>query len=186
MTPLPALALLLLQVARPAAAPPSTSTSPNRSSAPPAAASPLVVRVPGSADSSLTADRLRAAGTRDVQVTSERGEATTYKCVVLRDVLEKSGLDTTAMAAERKSAPAVAVATARDGYTVVFSIGELTTHRSDPRVFLAAETTEGPLPAEQGPVRLVVPGQRARSAYGLSMIEVRFLAENKAKASPSR
>ena len=83
------------------------------------------------------------------------------------------------MAAERKSAPAVVVAIGRDGYTVVFSVGELALHRLDARVFLTGETTGGALPANQGPIRLIVPGQRARSAFALARIEIRFLAENK-------
>jgi hypothetical protein len=86
------------------------------------------------------------------------------------------------MPAERKLAPAIVLVTGRDGYAVVFSLAELTHAGAEPRVFLAAETAAGPLPTEQGPVRLVVPGERARSAFGLARIEVRYLAENK----PSR
>jgi hypothetical protein len=85
------------------------------------------------------------------------------------------------MASQRHLAPAVAVVTARDGYTVVFSVGELLMHRADPRVFLVAESSSGPLPENEGPVRLLVYGDRARSAYGLARVEVKLLAENPAK-----
>ncbi|HYN21801.1 MAG TPA: hypothetical protein VE078_12625, partial [Thermoanaerobaculia bacterium] len=61
-------------------------------------------------------------------------------------------------------------------------VGELLMHRRDPRVFLAAETGAGPLPENEGPVRLVVYGDRVRSIYGLARIEMRYLAENR----PSR
>jgi hypothetical protein len=143
---------------------------------------PLVLRIPGATESAITVDSLRKAGTREVTLSSEKGEAVTYKGVPLLDVLETAGLEMKGMGAERKFAPAVIVASARDGYTVVFSVGELAMHRSDPRVFLTGETTGGPLAAEQGPIRLVVTGQRTRSAFALTRIEVRFLAENK----PSR
>ena len=36
-------------------------------------------------------------------------------------------------------------------------------------------------PDDQGPVRLIVHGDRARSAYALAKIEVKVLAENKKK-----
>jgi len=74
--------------------------------------------------------------------------------------------------------------TTRDGYTVVFSIGELLMHRSDPRVFLVSETAQGPLPANEGPVRMVILGDRARSSYALARVEVRYLAENTPARKP--
>ena len=85
------------------------------------------------------------------------------------------------MPSQRKLAPAIVVVTARDGYTVVFSLGELLKKRADPRVFLVAESASGPLPENEGPERLIVYGDRARSAYGLARIEVKLLAENPAK-----
>jgi hypothetical protein len=140
----------------------------------------VVLRIPGTSDGNVTVESLRKAGTREVPVTSERGESVSYKGVPLLDVLESGGLEMKGMGAGRKLAPAVVIASARDGYTVVFSAGELDMHRSDPRVFLAGATSAGALPAEQGPVRLVVTGQSARSAFALARIEVRFLAENPA------
>ena len=82
------------------------------------------------------------------------------------------------------SAAQVVLASGRDGYTVVFSIGELTANRSNPRVFLVAESSEGPLPENQGPVRLIVYGDKARSAYGLAGIELKGLADNAKPARP--
>jgi hypothetical protein len=139
-------------------------------------APPPILRIPGAADVSVTVENLRKAGTHEIPVTSEKGESVTYKGVPLLDVLEGGGLEIKTMAADRRLAPAIVVATARDGYTVAFSVGELAMHRSDPRVFLAGETTGGALPTDQGPVRLVVTGQRARSVFALAQIEVRILA----------
>jgi hypothetical protein len=116
-------------------------------------------------------------------VEDDKGEATTYRGLPLLSVLESGGLDVSSMAAQRQVAPAVVVAEGRDGYAVAFSLGELLMHRADPRVYLVTETTDGPLPPDQGPVRLIVLGQRARSAYGLSKIEVRFLAKNPPKGA---
>ena len=138
-----------------------------------------VLSVPGSPEKRITPQLLLGHDGREVKLENERGEATTYRGVPLLEVVEKNGLEAQGMGAERRLAPAIVVVSARDGYTVAFSVGELLMHRADPRVYLSAERAQGPLPAEQGPVRLVVIGQRSRSAYGLSRIEIRLLAEDR-------
>jgi hypothetical protein len=144
-----------------------------------AASLPPVLRMPGSPEKTITAESLLGADRQDVRrENSEDGSVTVFHGSSLLDVLEKSGLDTKTMPAGRKLAPAVVIATMRDGYTAVFSIGELLMHRADPRVFLVAETAAGPLPDNEGPVRLIVYGDRTRSAYGLARIELKFLADN--------
>ena len=94
-------------------------------------------------------------------------------------MLEKSGLYVPTMAVQRQYPPAVVLARARDGYTVVFSVGELRAGRANPRIFLVSETASGPLPENEGPVRLVVYGDPVPSAYGLASFELKLLAENK-------
>lgn len=105
------------------------------------------------------------------------GDVLIYHGMPLLEVLEKGGLDLRSMAGERKSAASVVLATARDGYAVVFSIGELRGSRANPKVFLVGETSAGPLPEKEGPVRLIVYGDPARSAYGLATVELRNLAK---------
>jgi hypothetical protein len=141
---------------------------------------PPRLSIPGSADRMIPAESLLGSDSRDVRLESSEGDVTVYHGLPLLEVLEKAGLDTRTMASERKSAPAVVVATARDGYAVAFSVGELRMHRADPKVFLVAETAAGPLPGNEGPVRLIVYGDRARSAYALARIELRYLAGNPA------
>jgi hypothetical protein len=104
-----------------------------------------VLVLPGSPEKTITSQSLRGPGKTDVLQESEQGGATTYRGMPLLEVLEKNGLDVGGMPSQRKIASAVVVAQGRDGYTVVFSIGELLLHRSDPKVFLVAETAEGPL-----------------------------------------
>ena len=120
----------------------------------------------------------------DVIVESGDGEVV-YHGLPLLEVLEKAGLETRTMAAGRKIAPAIVVATARDGYTVVFSVGELLMNRAAPKVYLVSETAAGPLPDNEGPVRLVVLGDRVRSSYGLKTIELRYVSQNPG-ASPAK
>ncbi len=137
-----------------------------------------VVRVPGSPDRPLDPSSLLGSGQRDVRLENSQGDVTVYHGLPLLEVLEKSGLDLKTMAGERKSAAEVVLATARDGYTVVFSIGELRLNRANPKIFLVSESASGPLPDNEGPVRLIVYGDVVRSAYGLARIELRTLAEN--------
>lgn len=124
----------------------------------------------------------------DVVVAAADGD-TVYHGLPLLEVLEKAGVETRSMSGQRKTATAIVVVRSRDGYTVVFSMGELLMHRSDPRVFLVSETAAGPLPDNEGPVRLVVHGDRVRSSYALADVELRYLSQNPgpdAKSPPKR
>ncbi len=142
--------------------------------------SPPMLRVPGAPDKPLDPASLLGRNARDVRIEDAAGNTIVYHGLTLLEVLEKNGLDLKTMAGQRVSAGQVVLASGRDGYTVVFSVGELTANRSNPKVFLVAESSdEGPLPENEGPVRLIVYGDKARSAYGLARIELKTLAENK-------
>ena len=145
------------------------------------AAAPPVLKMPGQAERAVTPESLTGRDARDVRVEEPSGDLVVYHGMALLDVLEKAGLDVKTMAGQRDTAATVVLATGRDGYTVVFSLGELRTARENPKVFLVSETASGPLPDDKGPVRLIVLGDRARSAYALAKIEVKALAENKKK-----
>ena len=149
------------------------------------AASPAtILRLPGSPERPIAPESLLAAGRTDVRLEDAQGDVTVYHGLPLLDVLEKNGVDTRTMPSQRKLAPSVVLATARDGYTVVFSVGELLMHRADPRVFLVAETAAGPLPENEAPVRLIVYGDRARSSYALASVELKALADNTPARKP--
>ena len=139
---------------------------------------PPVLRLPGAAERAVEPASLLGRHQRDVRLEDTGGNSIVYHGVPLLEVLEKAGLDLKTMDGERKSAGQVVLASARDGYTVVFSIGELRANRSNPKVFLVAESSAGPLPENEGPVRLIVYGDRVRSAYGLARIELKTLADN--------
>ncbi len=123
-----------------------------------------MLRVPGAADRAVSPASLVGRGRMDVRVETGVGDAAVYHGMPLLEVIENAGVETKTMAGQRKTAPAIVVAASRDGYTVAFSLGELLMHRSDPRVFLVSESAAGPLPENEGPVRLIVLGDRARSA----------------------
>ena len=149
------------------------------------AAEPPTLHIPGVADRAVLPASLLGRGRMDINVEAAVGDAVVYHGLPLLEVLEKAGLDTRTMAGQRKTAPAIVVVTARDGYTVAFSVGELLMHRADPRVFLVAESAAGPLPENEGPVRLFVQGDRVRSPYGLKTVELRYVGKN-AAAEPAK
>jgi hypothetical protein len=149
-----------------------------------AAPDPVVLRMPGQPDKALASDALLGRGSMDVRLEDVQGNVTVYHGTPLLEVLEKNGLEVRTMAGERKSAAAVVLVRARDGYTVAFSVGELRNSRANPKVFLVAETASGPLPENEGPVRAVTYGDPVRSPYGLASIELRTLAENPAQKKP--
>ncbi len=144
-----------------------------------APAAPPVLKMPGRADQPVTPESLLGRDERDVRLEDVDGNVTIYHGLPLLEVLEKGGLDVRTMAGERKSAAAVVLVTARDGYTVAFSVGELRANRSNPKVFLVSEITGDPLPENEGPVRLIVYADLARSPYALATIELKFLSQNK-------
>lgn len=137
---------------------------------------PPTLRIPGQPDRKIEAASLLGRAARDVRLEDVDGNVTVYHGMPLLEVLEKGGLDLRSMAGERKSAASVVLATARDGYAVVFSVGELRASRANPKVFLVSEGSTGPLPENEGPVRLIVYGDPARSAYALATVELKNLA----------
>ena len=128
----------------------------------------------------LTVADLQRLPTETVDVTYESGEgsqAHTFTGVRLFAVLEQVGL--TVGADERN--PLLLrylVLSAKDGYQVVLSGGELDPNFGNAPILLAWEQDEQPLTGEDGPLRLVVPGDKrgGRYVYGIVRIEVLSIA----------
>ncbi len=103
----------------------------------------------------------------------EDGEAVTYAGVLVGEILKRAGAPIGSELRGNAVATYV-VASATDGYQVVFSLAEL-----DPAFtgndIIVADTIDGkPLSANQGPLRIVAPKdvRRARSIRMLERIEV--------------
>jgi len=149
-----------------------------------AAPDPPVLKMPGQPDRTIAPDSLLGRASMDVRLEDVQGNVTVYHGTPLLEILEKNGLEVRTMAGERKSAAGVVLVRARDGYTVAFSVGELRNNRANPKVFLVAETANGDLPENEGPVRAVTYGDPVRSPYGLASVEVRNLSENPPQKKP--
>jgi DMSO/TMAO reductase YedYZ molybdopterin-dependent catalytic subunit len=106
------------------------------------------------------------------QVTVMAG-TTAYEGVLLEDVLKTAGV-VSGSSLKGKALSTYVLAEGRDGYAVVFSLGELDSAISDGQVVLAETSGGKPLADTQGPFRLVLPKDKigARSVRMLSKLTV--------------
>jgi hypothetical protein len=136
------------------------------------AAGPLVVAGHVQTPLSLSLADLEVLPRTKVQI-DDQGKTITYEGVLVGELLKRAGVP---LGADLRGAVVASyvLASARDGYQVVFSLAEL-----DPAFtgsdIIVADTVDGqPLAAQQGPVRIVAPKdtRRARSIRMLERIEV--------------
>ncbi len=121
---------------------------------------------------SLTAADLAKMPRASVKTTSN-GLETVYEGVWLHEVLKRAGVPL-GSELRGKALSTYVLASAEDGYQVVFSLGELDPSFIDNEILLADTANGKPLFGAQGRFRLVVPHDKpgARSVRLLSKLEV--------------
>ena len=138
------------------------------------AESPVLLRVEGAVKTplALTAEDLAQMPRATAQFERD-GENATYEGVLLYDILRKAGIpfgkDMTG-----KPMASYILATARDGYQVVFAVPEIDPVFAGARVLIADKRDGGPLQPVQKPLQMIAPQDKlhARSMYSLTKIEV--------------
>jgi len=135
--------------------------------------SAVVLRVKGDVTNplSFSLEQLTARPHNEAQVTIHDRMAT-YRGVSLGELLDTAGVPE-----GRDLLRTVVFARGADGYEVVFALAELSSDFTD-RIVLIADTRDGePLPADEAPLRLVVPWEKrgARSVRQITEIEVHIL-----------
>lgn len=97
------------------------------------------------------------------------GTETTYEGVLLYDILKQAGapLDKQLMG---KGLASYVLAEARDGYQVVYTLTEIDPSFTDNKIIVADTINGKPLFPYQGPLRIVVPGEK-KGARSLRMLE---------------
>jgi DMSO/TMAO reductase YedYZ molybdopterin-dependent catalytic subunit len=132
----------------------------------------LIVSGDISAPLTITAGDLGAMPRETIELTEEDGAKFKYEGVALQEVLKKAGLPIGAI--RGKNLAAYILASAKDGYQVVFSLGELDPTFGNEKVLIVDKRDGKPLFAYQGPLRLVVAGDKAgaRDVRMLEKIEV--------------
>jgi DMSO/TMAO reductase YedYZ molybdopterin-dependent catalytic subunit len=101
-------------------------------------------------------------------VQNGRGSETIYEGVLLYEVLKRAGAPLDQQLSGKALASYV-LADASDGYQVVYTLTELDPAFADNKVLLADTIDGKPLPAEQGPFRLIAP-QDKRAARSVRML----------------
>ena len=92
-----------------------------------------------------------------------------YEGVLVSDILSRAGVATGGQM-RSPTLTMYVVATAKDGYQVVLSVGELDNPLSNANI-IVADTLDGqPLPANVGPLRLILP-KDARSVRNVRQLE---------------
>jgi len=114
-----------------------------------------------------------AGMSRATDEVEEDGGTKACQGVWLDEILAKAGAPS-GEAIRGKALAGYALATARDGYQVVFGLAELDPLFRDDRVVLFDQAGGKPLFPYQGPFRLIVPGDKrgARSIRMLERIEI--------------
>jgi DMSO/TMAO reductase YedYZ molybdopterin-dependent catalytic subunit len=107
---------------------------------------------------------------RETATLAERaGSPIAYEGVPLTEILKKAGVPF-GKEMRGKALAGYVLAEARDGYQVVFSLGELDPGLAGVRVIVADRHDGQPLSAQQGPIRLVVASDK-RPARSVRMVE---------------
>jgi DMSO/TMAO reductase YedYZ molybdopterin-dependent catalytic subunit len=99
-----------------------------------------------------------------VSAKDHEGKNYEYAGLRLRDILTQAGVATANDLRGKEMADYV-VAEASDGYRVVFSLAELDPDLGNTMVIVAQSVDGQPLAATEGPLRLVVPGDKRQARW---------------------
>lgn len=140
-------------------------------SAQPAAATSAKLTVDGEVTHPHTFDEseLAAMPQVTVHVTDEKGAPVTYEGVPLSEILESVGAPL-GKALRGKQMTLYLLATASDGYRALFSLAELDPAYTDKVVLLADRRDGHPMAATEGPLRIVVPGEKRHARWVRSVM----------------
>jgi Oxidoreductase molybdopterin binding domain len=132
----------------------------------------IVVHVEGKPEITITEDDLSKMARHRATV-SEHGKTSEFEGVFLHDVLQRAGAPLGDQL-RGKGLSTYILATARDGYAVVYTLTETDTAFSDGDLLLADKSKGDPLNGQQGPFRIIAPHDKklARSLRMLQRIDV--------------
>ncbi len=124
----------------------------------------------------LKAEDLASMPREKVSLPDAKGGNTEYEGVLLREVLKRAGAPLEGQL-RRKALASYILAKAKDGYQVVFTLGEIDAQFGNDPILIADMRDDKPLPATQGPFRLVCPRDKegARSVRMLETVELVLL-----------
>ena len=117
----------------------------------------------------LKADDLTKMPRQTVTVQEHDGTKVDYDGVLLMDILKRAGAPADKQI-RGKALASYLLAKAHDGYEVVFTLAEMSPEFGNETILLADKRAGQPLAANQGPLKLVCPGDKA-GARSVRMVE---------------
>ncbi|CAA9259525.1 MAG: hypothetical protein AVDCRST_MAG56-2458 [uncultured Cytophagales bacterium] len=143
-------------------------------------AAPATLRVSGEVAKplSLTLEALEKLNKTELKAKDKDGKEHRYTGVAFADLLREAGV-TTGAALRGKNLAKYVLVEAADGYQAVFALPELDPEFAREVVLVAYQADGKPLPAGEGPIRLVVPADKkhARWVREVAAIKVLFARE---------
>jgi DMSO/TMAO reductase YedYZ molybdopterin-dependent catalytic subunit len=132
----------------------------------PKAAAPVLLKVNGEVPHPLTLTALEFAELprQSVKAKDRDGKEVEYEGVPVFEILQRAGLKL----GEGLRGPALAsylLVQAADGYQAVFALPEIDPACTDRTILLADRRDGQPLPTQDGPLRIVVPGEKRHSRW---------------------
>lgn len=134
----------------------------------------LTVNGEGLNNLSLTAEQLSAMPHVNIQVQRRDGTHTRFEGISLIGILKEAGL-AVGEDLRGKGLTRFVQVTGEDGYEVVFSLPELDPGFSEGSVILADVENGKPLDAEDGPYRLVVPGEKRQARWVKNVVRIQVM-----------
>lgn len=133
----------------------------------------VLLRIEGESTRPLTVSRAAFAQLPHtvVQVRDHDGTVSAYAGVLLRDILALAGVPLGEQLRGARLA-LYAVVEAADKYRVVFALPELDAAFTERMVLLADRRDDRPLPAAEGPLRLVIPDEQRRARWVRQVIAI--------------
>jgi DMSO/TMAO reductase YedYZ molybdopterin-dependent catalytic subunit len=121
----------------------------------------------------LTAEQLAQFARRTVRATDSGGKESEFEGIPLVEVLKAAGVKF----GHDLRGPALAtylVVEAADGYRAVFALPELDPESTDRVIVLADRRDGNRLDAREGPLRIIVPGEKRHSRWVRQVIALRI------------
>jgi len=132
----------------------------------PKPAAPVLLKVIGEVPHplTLTAPEFAELPRQSVRAKDRDGKEVEFEGVAVFEVLQRAGLKL----GQDLRGPALAsylLVQASDGYRAVFALPEIDPACTDRTILLADRRDGKPLPAQEGPLRIVVPGEKRHSRW---------------------
>lgn len=137
---------------------------------------PLTVIIDGVARS-VPATSLRSLPRDTMQLTFHDQPAVTYEGIALAAVLKAVGVRTDSLTTQALATRVVTESS--DGYRVVLALADLDPSLGGKRILLADRMNGKPLPANEGPWRLLVGGEERPARSARQVLRIRIATETR-------